>query len=407
VITALACYAAALPAGASAATSSGTPASTFGTAGDATVAVGSWAAAAADVVQPNGQIVTAGETDLNGTDEILVTRMNADGSRDSTFGTGGIVTVNINGSAGVDSGAGLVLQSNGDIVVAGTGSDGKQDDFAAVRLLPSGAVDPSFGKNGVVTVPIGSYSIANAVLVQPNGDIVLGGDALLSGHSEFAVARLLPNGAVDTHFGTNGYTTFSPAASAWGMVLQSNGDIVLGGQEAYGSNAQQFMATRVTSTGAVDTSFGSKGIVSVPIGATAIGMGIAIQSNGQLLLTGSAYTNTSIAAVVRLNTNGAVDRTFGSAGVASVTDWYGVNAITLDPSGRILLGGVGSSVVRFNANGSVDNTFGTGGLAMLPFGSNGGAANGIAVDPATGQILLGGTADIGGQTEVSVIRVNP
>jgi uncharacterized delta-60 repeat protein len=393
-----------------AAAASGSLDTSFGQGGSTTVAIGSVAAAAAVVVQPDGKIVTAGQASVNNQNVIVSTRMNPDGSLDQGYGHGGIVTVAINGGAGVDSGAALTLQSDGKIVIAGSGRDGTYGPlmFAAVRLDPDGSLDSSFGHGGVATVPLGSTSIANAVVVQPNGSIVLAGTALV-GHNEFAAARLNANGTLDSSFGSGGTTAVNSTGGAWGMVLQSDGRLVLAGQTTNPSssvaNAQQFMAARLNSNGTLDASFGQGGIVTVPVGSSALGFGIALQPDGRLVLAGPAFTTTGVAATVRLNTDGSLDQSYGHGGIGTFPDWYGVNGIVLDLQGRIVLPTVGAGAVRLNPNGSADQTFGTGGNALAKLGTSGGA-NGAAIQPADGKIVLAGAATINGQTVLTVIRLN-
>jgi uncharacterized delta-60 repeat protein len=374
----------------------------FGQGGYTTVPLGAWVGAAAVAVQPDGRIVTAGEANIDGANVIVSTRMTGDGRLDSSYGSGGIVTVDINGNAGVDSGAGLALQPDGKIVIAGTGASGATSlTFAAVRLLPDGSRDASFGADGIVTVPIGGAAIANAVVVQPDGKIALGGTALTD-HSVFAAVRLNPNGTPDTSFGTNGTITLGPAAGAWGMALQGDGKLVLGGQTVE-SGADEYIAARLLPDGAPDDSFGHAGIVTIPIGSTADGLGIALQPDDKILLTGSAYTDTAVAATARLNPDGSLDPTFGSGGIASVPDWYAINGITLDSSRRIVLPAVGASALRLNPDGGLDQSFGTDGNALVRIGTND-AANGAAIEP-DGDIVLAGAATIDGRVVLSVIRL--
>jgi uncharacterized delta-60 repeat protein len=383
----------------------------FGNGGFATVALGSWVGAAAVVVQPDGKIVTAGEGDLGSGNVIVSTRMTASGALDPTYGNGGIVTVDINGGAGVDSGAGLALQTDGKIVIAGGGRYGTYGPitFAAVRLTSSGALDPTFGTNGVTTVPIGtaSIAIANAVVIQSDGKIALAGTALTS-HNQFVAVRLNANGTLDNSFGTAGISTLSPAGGAWGLALQGDGKLILAGQADFNNpqvaGAQQFMAARLTASGGLDATYGHGGIVAIPVGATALGYGIVLQGDGKAVLAGPAFTTTGVNATVRLNVDGTIDHSFGNAGISAVPDWYGANAILLDGSGRILLPAVGASVLRLQANGSPDQTFGNGGNALATIGTSGGANGGALA--ADGKIVLAGAANINGRTVLTVIRLN-
>jgi uncharacterized delta-60 repeat protein len=391
------------------ATIDGTVDMSFGAGGQSTVAIGSWAGAASVAVQSDGKIVTAGEAEINGQDVIVATRMLSNGQLDPTFAGVGIAIVAVNGAAGVDSGDAIAIQSNGKILIAGGARDGQYGpiEFAAVRLNANGTRDTTFGVNGVASVPIGPYSIANGIALQSNGKIVLGGTAYTT-HIVFAAARLNANGTIDTSFGTNGATTIpAQTAGAWGVVVQPDGKVALAGQADYNnpaiSGAQQFMVVRLTASGTPDRTFGSNGTDLIPVGGTSLGFGVAIQSNGQLLVAGPAYTTNNVNAIVRLNTNGSIDASYGTHGVGTINTYYGTNGLILDRSGRPVLPLVGPGAERFNTNGTPDTSFGTAGTALVP-GGNGGA-NGAAVQ-ANGAIVLGGATTVNGLIEISVIRMS-
>jgi uncharacterized delta-60 repeat protein len=137
-----------LPLVPSSTTTLGSVDTTFGDNGFATVSLGTWAGAVA--VQPDGEIVSAGEATEDGHNVIVSTRMTASGSLDPSYGTGGIATVSINGGAGVESGAAIALQPDGKIVIAGCGPDTGAGPlaFAAVRLNTDGTLTPRSVKAG-------------------------------------------------------------------------------------------------------------------------------------------------------------------------------------------------------------------------------------------------------------------
>jgi uncharacterized delta-60 repeat protein len=395
----------ALPSGAAASTS-GALDTSFGSGGFATSAFGTWAAAAADVVQPNGYVVTAGQTNVNGTDEIIATRYTASGQPDTRFGTGGIVTINIGGSAGVDSGAGIALQPNGKIVIAGVGFAQGKDDYAVVRLNANGSLDPSFAVNGIATIPIGDGAYATAVLVDRSGNIDVAGTTQVSGINHFAVARLTASGALDPAFGSGGVTVLPPYAAAWGMVLQANGSLVIAGEGLINST-HLFIATRVLANGSLDPSFGNGGIVTIPIGSWAVGYAVALQSDGKIVIggNGKAADGSALGAVVRLNPDGSLDSSFASGGILQFPGG-GLNLMTIDSSGHIYLVGVGATVIRVNSNGSVDTSFGQGGFELYCIGINC-AANGASIDPRTGNLVLAGIATINGRPQILALRIRP
>jgi uncharacterized delta-60 repeat protein len=372
--------------------------STFATGGFATTTpLGSYAAAVGVVVQSDGKIVSAGEAEIDGKQYIVATRMLSSGAMDPAFGDAGRVIIDINGSAGANA---VRVLPDGKILLGGTGLVNGALAFAAVRLLPDGSRDATFGQSGVATVPIGTGAIANALAVQADGKIVLGGTARTD-HNRFAAARLSAGGVLDRTFGTNGVATLPATAAGWGMVLQPDGKIVLAGQGASGTTS--YIAGRMLSNGKADTTFGTSGIATIPVGAGAFGDAVALQPDGKILVTGSAWTDRMVAATVRLKPNGALDPTFGSGGLSTVTLWEAVNAMTLQTDGKVVLAATGASAVRLNANGSADQGFGTGGVVRAQIGTSD-AATGVTVQP-DGRIVLAGCAAISGATVLTVVRL--
>jgi uncharacterized delta-60 repeat protein len=223
------------------------------------------------------------------------------GSLDPTFGTGGIVTTSFaDGVAGV----GGFEQSNGDIVAVaqvnfvnnvGTG-------IGLVRYTSAGELDTTFGTNGItVTTFAGIAFDPFGFAVQKNGDILIGGVATTkSGRNEFGLARYTSNGVLETTFGTNGLVitkvgTRSDAPSA--LLLQPNGRIVMGGFEVAGGNIPGMMSlVRYNANGSLDTTFGKGGISLASV--TFLGPEtLALLSNGDYLAVGqNANGNTGIVA---------------------------------------------------------------------------------------------------------------
>ena len=223
------------------------------------------------------------------------------GSLDTTFGTGGTVTTNFaDGVAGV----GAFEQSNGDIVAVaqvnfvnnvGTG-------IGLVRYTSAGELDTTFGTNGItVTTFAGIAFDPFGFAVQKNGDILIGGVATTTpGLNKIGLARYTSNGVLDTTFGTNGLVTTkvgtrSDAPSA--LLLQPNGQIVMGGFEVAGGNIPGMMSlVRYNSNGTLDTTFGNGGLslANVPfLGPETL----ALLSNGDYLAVGQdGNGNTGIVA---------------------------------------------------------------------------------------------------------------
>ena len=215
--------------------------STFGSSGTVTTHIGTALQSSqihAIVIQPNGKIVAAGVVStLLGSNDTALARYNTDGTLDSTFGSGGIVTIDVTGTNDADLANAVALQSNGQIVAAGgtatTTATGNTTSFALVRLNADGTLDGSFGTGGIVTTNFGlhSFSEATSLAVQTNGKLVAGGYADVTGQ-DFALIRYQSNGALDPSFGVGGKTTtdFTTSSntddSILGLVIQPNGKIV-------------------------------------------------------------------------------------------------------------------------------------------------------------------------------------
>src|SRR5262249_33815551 len=143
---------------------------------------------------------------------ILTEQVYANGDLDETFGIGGKVTTDLSG--GEDEARGVAIQPDGKIVVVGL-SDGSDLDFAVARYNPDGTLDITFGNEGAVTTDFGgNRDVASAVVIQPDGKILVAGTATTGLNLGFALARYNPNGSVDTTFGVGGKATTDFGAGA-------------------------------------------------------------------------------------------------------------------------------------------------------------------------------------------------
>jgi uncharacterized delta-60 repeat protein len=186
------------------------------------------------------------------------------------------------------------------------------------------------------------------------------------------------------------------------MVRQSNGAIVLAGEGASTSNPDKYLLARLTTRGALDASFGQGGVVAIGMGGRAMGDAVALQPDGKIVVTGAADNNGSVVATARVTSSGALDPTFGSGGISKFSG-AGVNAVTIDSSGRIVLAGVGA-LVRLLPSGAMDSSFGTSGVQFL---SDSMAVNGVALQPTDGKIVAAGAVSLSGRTQVAVARLWP
>jgi uncharacterized delta-60 repeat protein len=325
---------------------------TFGTGGIVTTPIGTSTDRANSVVlQSDGKIVVAGYariTTTSTTDDIAVARYNTNGSLDETFGTGGFVTTPIGTST--DRANSVVLQSDGKIVVAGYASittTSTTDDIAVARYNTNGSLDTTFDTDGKVTTPIGtSTDRANSVVLQSDGKIVVAGYASNGTNDDFAVARYYTNGSLDTTFDTDGKVTTPIGTStdlANSVVLQSDGKIVVAGS-AYNGNNDDFAVARYYTNGSLDITFGTGGFVTTPIGTSNDrANSVVLQSDGKIMVAGYARIGSyDEFAVARYNTDGVLDITFGTGGF--VTTSIGIsndraNSVVLQSDGKIVVAG--------------------------------------------------------------------
>jgi uncharacterized delta-60 repeat protein len=233
----------------------------------------------------------------------IVARYNPNGTYDAAFGLTGIAMKRIFGSAGAYD---CALQSSGKIITAGfTITPAGQRQFALIRFNPDGSIDTSLGSVGTIVTSIGADSCAYAVLSLPNNYMVCAGVS----NNQCALARYTSTGNLDANFGANGIVTTSIGSSSriTDIAIQSNGNVV-----AVGYSDNQFALIRYTPQGTLDSSFGNGGIVITQIGANAHANGVAIQTDGKIVVCGACNEG---AVIARYLPNGFLDPLFGTNGV--------------------------------------------------------------------------------------------
>jgi uncharacterized delta-60 repeat protein len=335
-------------------TISGTLDTAFGSGGIVTTSIGSSSndICYAVALQPDGKIVAAGGSSEGANNVLVLVRYNGNGSLDTDFGSGGIVTASVSGNA---TGLSVAVQTGGKIVVSGSSwnSSSFDADFAVARYTITGTLDTTFGASGFVTTPIGSSSMDNghSVALQSDGKIVVGGD----GSGVFAVVRYNTDGSLDSAFGLNGIvtTSFGNYAGAVSVAIQPDGKIVAVGQSG-SSGDWDISVARYTITGTLDLGFGTAGVVVTPIGSSAdYGSAVAVQSDGKIVVAGgSSNGNDDDFAVVRYSPTGALDTLFGVGGIVVTPIGLG------DDSGfSVALQSDGKIVVAGSSYGHTDNDF--------------------------------------------------
>jgi uncharacterized delta-60 repeat protein len=362
----------------------------------------------AAVLQPNGDLLVS--LGLGGGTAFGVARFLPNGSLDSSFGTGGVAQATL-GSVGGQVAAGpttrgLALQPNGQIVVVGDiGSlSGQVVDVGVARFNANGSVDKGFGTGGVATTPVFAPSAGfgaqttGTVLVQPNGEILVGTSALQvsyrSSLTTGAVLRYTANGSLDPSFGNGGMVVSTRLSAVGTLGVDASADVFVlpaavelsptgqldasvtaapivsssvGGTDAFlpdgryvaaqsvgvGKHNVEVRAQRFAAVGTVDSTFVSPLLHFVGTSASTDSAGaIAIAPNGQIVYGGSRFFATSVFGVVRVNANGSVDTAFGTGGTLT-TSFQGnesVGALVVQPNGAVIAVGYSEN----NATGEVD-----------------------------------------------------
>lgn len=252
------------------------------------------------------------------------------GSLDTSFGTGGKVVTSIN--SGADIAYATVLQSDGKILVSGTtNSSISGKDFFCIRYNTNGTLDTSFGTNGIATFDLqgGSDDVAYAMSLLSDGNIILAGFSDDGSNKNAAIIRITTSGTLDTTFGTSGkvYTEFISGRADEIKVIKVHaltGNLIVGGTSSATSTNSQGVIARYTSNGVLDTNFNTTGIVTLP---NASGNGtyyhiiedLAVKSNGKISAIGwinqQGLSWSANHYGCRLNSNGTLDTTFSADGV--------------------------------------------------------------------------------------------
>ena len=235
------------------------------------------------VVQGDGKIVTISDTTRPSGTTAEAVRFNTDGSLDVSFGTGGHVVLTAQTTSTI------ALQSDGRIIVAAATTSAPYK-MVVTRLTPNGDVDTSFGSTGIALV--GSHAgsdAASAVAVGPSDAISVGGKGSNGNGSEISVVRLTADGALDVSFGTGGYTNMTVSDSyvaVHGLAFQTDAKMLAVGG-FYANNAYRWFMARYQSSGSVDTTFGTNGLVTFESGDA---LAVAIGSDGAFV-TGAQGTS--------------------------------------------------------------------------------------------------------------------
>ena len=278
-----------------------------------------------------------------------------------TFATGGGKVITDFGLA-TEISNDIAVQLDGKFIVVGGPS------FLIARYNIDGSLDTTFDGDGKIS---GTFNgSAEAVAVETDGNILVAGSTSQGQYTgDFALARYKPNGVIDTSFGSLGLVITS--FKSWrdvgaAIAIQQDGKILVAGMSDNGSSTSynyDFAIVRYNSNGSLDTSFGSGGKVTTEFGNSRSdqGRGICIQPDGKIIVSGTTGLDF---AIVRYNYDGTLDTEFDGDG-RLVTPNGGGGRVALQNDGKILLAGYDDKLdfvlYRYNNNGSFDPTFGNNG----------------------------------------------
>lgn len=347
-------------------------------------------------LQSDGRIVLAGSA----RERFAVARYLPDGTLDPSFGLDGKVTTQLGGRAEAHA---LVIQEDGRLVVAGFVARDRSRSFALVRYLPDGSPDLTFGRAGLVTASVCLHgSAAYAIALDARGRIVAAGGC--SRGEGFALARFGIDGSIASRFGDRGFVTPAPSrGTAYSIALDADGTIVVAGEvDSY--PIPRWVVMRLRSTGAIDAAFGEDGIFRLKGSSATPGpRALAVQADGGILVAGSSgHGWWPDLAVARLADAGTLDLSFGTSGIGSADlggPYEGVGAVALQPDGMIVAAGeVGQDfgIARYGPSGDLDPSFGNGGKVITSFDSLVAPANALAILPDGRLLAVGGGPSLAG-----------
>lgn len=315
-----------------------------------------------------------------------------------------------NGLGVCNSGA---LQDDGKIVLAGGMQLGASTalDFCIARLNSDGSPDTTFDIDARTGIDMGSGintsgEVVNKVVIQPDGKIVACGQRCYLGDCDFAVARFMSDGSLDSSFGTTGvgYTVVGIGTAGSydigkSLLIQPDGKIVVGGssvQDPQGVPTAYYGLLRLNPNGSIDSTFANNG--QVMDHTTGFGRSVVLQSDNKIIEAGFTRNDSDILCIARYNANGTPDLSFNGTGNAQLVHRFCYPLhVGLQSDGKILTCGyyqpssanVHPFIARYGSDGIIDDGFGDSGKVAVVMPGNNGQFDCVIQQP-DGKILAGG-----------------
>lgn len=400
------------------------------------------------ILQRDGKILAAGTLAMRtpGTDDrfdgFFIIRYSANGNIDSSFGENGYLVTNFDSTLnryGSETIYSVAIQPDGKIVAAGYGYDSifPHDEEPAAnfnvqlaRYLPDGTLDSSFGNNGTTETDFGLIERAYAMILLPDGRIVVGGSAAPAPYQpqerieNFLLVRYLPDGRVDESFGNMGKVITDLNSNKHDVIsslaLQEDGKIVAAGTSKGSIGTNKFALARYQADGGLDDAFGNNGTVITDFGPNDEEIhDMALQPDGKIVVAGivhGLYPNPNMG-VARYNTNGTLDESFGTEGKVDIKFSEGESrafSIALQSNGKILAAGDVSkgdefenfALARCLPDGSLDSAFGVEGKVVTDMESIYDYANTCLLQQDGKIVLVGSAYGSASGSKIALARYN-
>ncbi len=393
---------------------------TFGNNGKVTTEIGS-ASFLVDIidemaVQSDGKIIAAGSSrasDLS--KQYTLARYNVDGSLDNTFGNNGVVILPTDVRQGFIRT--VEILADGKILAGAQAYDPNTGSTLVLfRLLGDGSLDPTFGNGGKVSTNF--YMVAMDMKIQQDGKILIVGDY----QEKMTIIRFNADGSIDASYADSGYRVLDMDgvnSSARSLAIQADNKAVIAGffdryYEDLGGALNKWVVVRVNEDGTLDDTFGAGGYLTMSIGdGPDFSSAVGIQNNGKIIVGGHTWVSNEpfkySFAIVRLNTDGSLDDSFGTDGMFIgeflPDDQNYINDIVVAPSDNIyasffvsVYDGVlvdeescDMGVFCLTADGQLRESFGENGYSRIKINDMKNEATDLVMQP-DGKVLISGEA---------------
>jgi uncharacterized delta-60 repeat protein len=318
------------------------------------------------MILPDGRIWACGAVSNSADDtEIMLLRLNSDGTPDDTFGGGdGMAIQTIN--TGQDYANTMLLLNDGSIVIAGTTAvPGMLTTRGLiVKFNADGEIDTSYGFNGYSVLAYGTDSdVFQGLVEMPDGGLMLVGYSSVNFSNVGWICRVDSNGDLDTTFGTSGHYIYDNGSAAFmDIVYYATRHIVCGSRFL---GTEDVLLIAIEADGTLSSNFGTSGEVVLDIDESDVANKILVDSQGGLIVAGSAgpsfFERNALA--LRLDGSGSLDSNFGNGGIFNqsfATNFDVIWGVAEQSDAKLILGGLASEndnnmlFVRINGAGTID-----------------------------------------------------